>query len=598
MLGLAVGAACISKVDADPDTVLTNPNDPNETVPTTSTIAALCGTICDALIEGYGVPTNLRTACIFECANGFGKAPDACYELVACVADKTLCEANDISPGCLARAGDCLPHWSLANGSCRGCWQPSRTVHGTQIVTYLSEGTPSVDPRPEDFSGMLIAALLPRGQGNPYRFAGTGHSDGTYTIKSVPGCGAFIQVGTTYTWASNTDVDTSYNFPGRKNPAVAAPDTFYEIAIHNTTPWTQNDWLEGFVPQLGYFNGGFFGFVPPYDPNDLPSADGGTDLLLRPNWTGLELIDPAQKDLLYLVQLSSVPGPAGSIVRTAKRFARITDFAPKSGQVNPYDVTLMPVVENKSVRIEFKRTTFTQYASDLHPASVRAVAPGGNLGTTGLGAVDIWTHPGRPRVGATGELVLIDRESADGDIPAVDVKFGTPYDASFGIDLSAMVSWYVPLTDRNGGQFYGRELIAVAEPLDRHAPNSPVVARVSPPRNIRINGQRLDVVQAGATLTLTPTISWEVPALGEPERYEVNVHEMTNPRNFPIQGKTVATFVVPKLAGQSAPALHSVTLPPDILKRGIDYYFDVDAAVRKVDERDDDALVVTSEYRP
>jgi hypothetical protein len=121
---------------------------------------------------------------------------------------------------------------------------------------------------------------------------------------------------------------------------------------------------------------------------------------------------------------------------------------------------------------------------------------------------------------------------------------------------------------------------------------------VSPPKNVRIDGRSAFEAQQGATLSLTPTITWDTPTLGEPERYEILVHELTGRLNRIIDGPVVASIVIPRLAGQNAPALHSVRIPPGILKRGSDYSFQIASTFRKIDERIDDAVLATAEYRP
>jgi hypothetical protein len=60
----------------------------------------------------------------------------------------------------------------------------------------------------------------------------------------------------------------------------------------------------------------------------------------------------------------------------------------------------------------------------------------------------------------------------------------------------------------------------------------------------------------------------------------------------------VGTFVIPRFPGKDEPALHSFTLPPGIMKHGLDYYFQIASTFRKIDERIDEAALVTAEYRP
>lgn len=588
-LALSFVVGCIASVSADPTSVLTNPGDPSQTLATTPSTIAVCGTICDALIADYGVPSNLKDACIFECAEGFAKAPDACYELVACVADHSLCTANDISPACAQKAGACFAQWSLANGTCRGCWEPSRTVHGKQIVTYLSEGVPSADPRPEDFSTSAIAALLPSSGSEPYRFPGTGDPDGSYTISNVPGCGVWIQVGKTYTWAGNGDVDTSYVYPGRRNAAIAGDGTTYEIQAQNLVPWTQGDWLEFFVPQLGNFNGGFWDIDP---SAGMQIKDGATSYLWSYQAGNAALVDPAQHDVIYFAHLPATARPDGTLVRTVRRAARITDFAPKSGMPNAVTANLVDVPDRFVAHIDFRLSTFHAHTADLHPAS--QLGPGPDAAVVPTGTVDIWTHPGRPRVGATAELVLIDNDTLKSDLAPFDVSFGSPYGADWGIDAAANVFWNVPLHDRNNKTFIAREIIGITAPLDRQGA-SPYEARLSPPRNVRVNGVPGATIQNGATTT--PRIEWDPPAVGAPTAYRVELHKLVVFAGAQGRGEIVATFDIPTLKGATSPAIRSFGVPPGLIVAGTDYYFDVTARDTS-SERDDTADVITSEYRP
>jgi hypothetical protein len=583
--------ACITSVSDVPSHVLTNPSDPTQTIATTPSTEATCGTICDALISDYGVPLNLKDACVFECVGGFAQVPDACYELVACVAKHTLCEGADISPTCAEKAGDCFALWSLANGSCRGCWQPSRTVHGKQIVTYLSEGTPPADPRPEDFSNDTIAALLPSASAEPYRFPGTGNADGTYSIPNVPGCGVWIQVGTTYTWAGNNDVDTSYNFPGRRNGVIAGPMTTYEVDVQNLVGWTQEDWLEIFTPQLGNSASSFLGI----DPSVVGAIDSGsTSYHWSIDLNGGALADALQHDVLYVAQLPTQTLPNGTLVRTVDRAARLADFSPKNGVMNPLVVNLEPVPPSRQVHLDYRLSSFLQFSADFNPAGKLGTdinpMPGSPPATTGM--VDIWTHPGRPRVGATAELALVEHPGSTEDIPPLDVSFGTPYGADWGIDLATSTLWTVPLKDRHQKDFFAFEGINTMVPLDKQG-SEPLTARIGPPRNIRINGQSAWTAQDGQTLT--PRFEWDPPALGTPTKYEVVVWQLglkPNPR-----GSVAANLEIPTLPGANEPAIRSFVLPTGILTAGNDYYFTI-AAMDTANERMDDGTVVTSEYRP
>ena len=590
--GVSIGlVACIANVDATRSSVLTDPNDPSRTVSVAPGTAQICGTICDALIEDYGVPPNLRSSCVFECAVGFEAAPDACYELVACVADKTLCSANDVSPSCLARANDCLARWSLANGSCRGCWQPSRTVHGKQIVTFISEGTPSSDPRPEDFSGKAIAALLPRPSGDPYRFPGVGRTDGTYEIPNVPGCGVWIQIGNQYTWASNADVDTSYLFPGRTNAKLGSLGTSLTFQITNMVPWQHADWLEGFIPQLGNYVNGFLGGSWAELGNE--PADGATSYDLVSDLAGNALVDASQGDVVYLANLATDTRADGTLVRTVKRAARITGLTSPDGVATNVPVALVDVAATKSLRVDWRRGTFEALKADLHPASAPGYVPRfSNLNPVTL---DVWTHPDRKQVGPTAELVLVTNPFTSGDVAPFDVSFGTPYDASWGIDVDIRATYHVVLTDRAGATHVTQEMFELLGPFDRLA-GSPLAARLGTPRNIRINGASAFVAQNGGTLT--PAIEWDPPALGTPTTYRVVVVDLAGTGAALNRPRDLFTFVIPSLPGETTPSLRRFVLPPGILERGKDYTFRVMAESTGTDEITSTAPVVTAEYRP
>lgn len=574
------------KPDPGDSTTVKNPADPTQTVATNTATVKVCGTICDALIADYGVPASLRADCVWECASGFKSSPDDCYRLVECIADHTLCSGKDISAECIAKSGACLGTWGLANGSCRGCWQPSRTVHGKQIVTYVSEN--GSDPRPEDYSNQTIAAHLPGAGGTEYVFPGSGNADGTYVIPNVPGCGVWIQVGTTYTWSGNADVDTSYTYQGRRNAVLAGPGTTFTFQISGMVPWTQNDWFEFFIPQLGWYQGGFWGIM---GDNQPPVPDLATSYTWPLGAEGFALPDASQGDVIYFTQLPTKMLADGSLLRTADKTLRVDNFTAQNGVDNPLPVNLTDTVGAVlSAHFDWRRSSYA-FAADLHPSSVQAGDPS-NLVFIEPDVVALITFPGQANIGSSAELALFQPPFGTADVPPIDLSFTNPYPASWGIDVWAGLQWVVPLHDRVGNSFYGIEIVLGTQPLALSGTN-PLAARLGPVKNARVDGQ--SAFGPIASTSLTPTISWDPPALGTPQRYSVVVQAMSDPKLK--RGRSVATFVIPAAAGASGPALRSVTLVPGVLQAGTDYYFRIEAE-SDADQHVDSAGVVTSEYRP
>ncbi len=575
---------CVSPAPRE-DAVVVNPADPGEKVSTSTSTAQVCGTICDALVAEYGVPKGLRAACIWECASGFESSPDGCYELVACIADHSLCSGIDISASCMAKAGACLGTWGLANGSCRGCWKPSRTIRGKQLVTYVSEF--GSEPKPEDYSATTIAAHLPGAAGTEYVFPGTGSADGTYLIPKVPGCGVWVQVGKTYTWSGNQDVDTSYAYQGRNNAKLASDGTTFTFNVTGLVPWTQDDWLEYFAPQLGWYPGAFWGI--PFDETVIP--DLATTFTWQMIASGNALPDTSQGDVLYFTHLPASTLGDGSLLRVAQKAARIDTMTAKDGVDNPVTVSLTDITgPTLKAHIDWRRSTYA-LGADLNPSSILAGDPS-NPFFQDPDSVGLLTFPGQVNVGASAELFLLEPPSGTADVAPADISFRTPYPADWSKEIWSALTWNVPLTDRTGKKFFAVERVLATLPFEKLG-TTPLQARLGPVKNPKIDGEPAFGQLTGTSLT--PTVSWEPPALGSPQSYELSVVAIGGQTGQ--QGKQVARFVIPPSADGSVPAPTRVTLVPGILQANSDYFFRI--IVRSVvDQRTDEASVVTAEYRP
>jgi hypothetical protein len=578
-VGVVLVAGCISTTGGN-DVPVTDPNDPTNTLQVPPSLLETCGTICDALVSDWGVPAAQRTACVFECAGGFTAEPDACYQLVACIANRTICSGTDISAACEASAGACLADWSLANGLCRHCWEPSRTVHGKQLVTYIYATGQQVVPA--DFSNQAIAAILQRDDGTVYTFPGTGKSDGTYEIPNVPGCGVWIQVGSVYTLQSNQDVDTSYTFPGRDDATIGAAGTMLELDASAIQAWQATDKIEMYAPQLGHYYLGAediwqdgMGLFTPLTGWPAAGATSVDITTSRQNWA---LPDAGHDDQLYFAHFRQQAGTGtpGVTLETILEVLSTPPITMISGATTTVNGAFAAVPMATTVDINVKGSAYTPLRVDMNPAGVVV------QDTSGAGVA---TFPGR-ETAWSADLLFANWSQWDADVDTGAVTFASPYLASWPRVIIFSPSWAVALMNRQGTAFHVPEYVASFTLLDTYD-GSPIVPLVGPVHGLTVDGS--PAFGPLSATTATPLLAWSAPVVGTPDTYTVEIDELTGMDigDLPV----VATFNT---------TATQVRILPGVLQAGHDYTFSVQAIVNPSASRQvwGGSNVQTSVYSP
>ncbi len=119
-------------------------------------------------------------------------------------------------------------------------------VNGTAIDTYVN-GPTTTQTAPEDLSGETLQAYVPDGKGGFVTIAGTGKSDGTFTIPQVPAGPYYLVLGAAppsyYVTTSRTPDLGTVRF-GRFDGPQVTQSTPVDFKMTGMTPAQANDALE------------------------------------------------------------------------------------------------------------------------------------------------------------------------------------------------------------------------------------------------------------------------------------------------------------------------------------------------------------------
>lgn len=554
-----------------------DPTRPGQQIEVRKEIGELCQLICDALVTDYGVPTDQRARCEGSCASGFAREPDACYELVSCVADRTLCDAGNFSASCAARAGACLAVWELGNGICRSCWSPNRPVAGVRRRIYRSD-TPGEMVVPEDLSRAKVTAYLPVPEGPWPAFSGSGDATGKLQIAEVPGCGYFLEVedigqrsSYSYEFHEASDVlDEDVVWLGRPDATRVATTTRTQVRfeVDGLSPWSAPSSLEVFVPNVqGWWARGI---VFEVGEAWAEVADGATRIfgstMEWPRGTGLP--EASKGDRAYVLQFSPVatgsPGFEALAVDRVLVTPPITFEDSRTATITGTFTTAG--LSEGSLQLGVHFTEFVRFAAGQRP-TFRPASAGASVHSVPTDRYDIdyagpspdflWIYPTDPSAPVT-DLVLPQPLRFKDPMPATWTR---QLDIAYSTTSVYVVAPGTPHTaTQPGNGTEQRDFVFQRVAVDLRLQDLPAGSMVEPlvgtVSNLRIAGRPSGEDMSG--VGLTPAITWDPPALGTATRYIVSVWELV----VGDQKRLAGSFELPRT---------SLTLPPGVLERGHHY---------------------------
>jgi hypothetical protein len=558
-----------------------DPNDQGRTVAVTKDVFTLCGLICDTLVEDYNVPNEQQEGCVFQCSSGFNKTPQACYELVSCIRQNTLCVDGDVSGACETNAGPCFAEWSLANGLCRSCWAPSGTVTGMRTIVYRTDVGEILQP--VNLSQTTVAAHLPTVNESWKQFSGSGDALGHLTIAGVPGCGYWLQIGNDLEWMTSLNVDSRTVILGRPDVRVSTNQspTIIQLEASGLLPWQLDTSIELFVPGIA----GFAGWGSAFGGGPISAQVGSSSVSLSLNWSDFTsaLPESSKGDRGYFLVYEPQQRQE-SITYTANRFLIVDNFSLNDGVSNTIAGTFTALQSSTSILLDVRRTEFAALTSQFNSSDGQGAS---NFG------VDIHTYPrevSENRTGPTADLFYAFGPIEGPDILLPDTQFWTPFPSDWPVSIyTSLLSF--------------REYASGPDPLDRvtftqrvetRVPvealgSDPIRPVVSPVRDLAIDGQTALV--STIQISTRPTITWSSPEVGTPSTVTVRVFRIDPGARGRLS--PIATFRTRE---------NRIRIPPNLLQVGdAPYVLEIEARVEPSSAtsfRSGEAAVVTGTLTP
>jgi hypothetical protein len=433
---------------------------------------------------------------------------------------------------------------------------PFNAVSGT--ITPVSE--PATPPDPLAY----IRVQLLDGTSIPGTFdSGTGN----YSVLGIPASGNVWVVRGNYDYilTPKTSVDLGTFQGGRAD--ITSPTTQTNLMLNTTglSPWLVDGDDSNYLDDLVLYDYNSHTDFWPLE-NALSALPHSGDTALNAFTSNLQwnanLIDTTKGDAPALAQLTetyfgSGPGSLGATVIT-KEF-KPSPLTIADGVTATIGGTFADVPQSTAVNINFNGAEFNTYNTPVNPhaatydhrARMRVLdAPGfSTYGFQGIARYSMGIY------GTTSNY-------SGGSQPAPALPLG------FERAVMLEMRHYVELTAPDAIQPYRFRLNTRTYTLDLPTDVAPLRPALTPIQAPKIEGATLFDNQTISSLT--PTISWDAPALGTPAGYAITVWEIS--RN--LENQTSPVDVAKVYVGSSCTQFK---VPDGILAKGKSYAFQIQA---------------------
>lgn len=265
-----------------------------------------------------------------------------------------------------------------------------------------------------------------------------------------------------------------------------------------------------------------------------------------------EIIDGSKGDQLYLLQKLRRSAGDFNYFAVARALTLTTVTFRSDGQATPLEGTLSDIAPQQ-LSVNWRRSSFEAWRAAVHPLAV-------SLPETSVRHSLIVA----PAVGGLSEgIVGYAGELLSGNIPAsnqdvsLTLEYGNPYPSTWGVVANVVHRYQVPIRLSAQGPA-GTVGVSLKEQLEVRAFASQAIEpRLSPPTQLQVDGANAQ--EDHALGSLTPVFTWEPPALGTADVYELRIFRLYTTADAPdvLRTETVASFLT---------AQRQVRVPPGVLE--------------------------------
>jgi hypothetical protein len=265
-----------------------------------------------------------------------------------------------------------------------------------------------------------------------------------------------------------------------------------------------------------------------------------------------EIIDSTKGDRLYVLQkLRRASGgfnyfaAARAMTLTNATFRSDEQSTPVSGTFSEFPP--------RQLTVDWRRSSFEAHRAAVHPLAVALPETSVRhslLVTPAVGGL------AEGVVGYAGELISGNLPASTQDV-TLALEYANPYPPAWGVVASVVHRYYVPVRLPSQGPS-GTLDVSLKEQAEVSAFTSgPVQARLSPPTQLQVDGANAQ--EERALTSLTPVFTWEPPALGTADVYELRIFRLyASPQSPEVAStETVGTFLT---------AQRRVRVPPGVLE--------------------------------
>lgn len=377
-------------------------------------------------------------------------------------------------------------------------------------------------------------------------FEGSGAADGTWSIPGVPSGTCWLQAGTHYIYTSARSLEWGARYGGRPGVPSAPTNQMVDLYVIQTGAWDSPFAFQCWVPNLGSVND--LSHWPAFHTG-YPTSGGFASMWL--DWSTVydpRMIDAAQGDRVWLTKLDGFALNDEPLQRLAHFLdpTAVGNVTMGSGTTRIPTTSGLPMISpafNDAVGWYYARAQFAALGPQAgHPAPPISV-------TDGYVYVDPWAVDGHTFVkGGSANLLVHRNLQGQSDFSGGTIPVVNPFPAEWP-------KVYVGGAIFGVGGLLGNILVHVQEPP---TPASPIRPLVTPPRQLRLDGQ--DIFGAASVLTgsdhvlgFQQSVSDALPATG----FRVQVYR---------SGTAIATLFIPGPGAAGTPL--SVPLPPGLLAPG------------------------------